>query len=294
MAHVRQLGYVGLEVSDLRRWEAYAVDVLGLQVAHRADDGALALRIDDYAQRVTLHPGKADDLAYLGFEVASEAELEEIGQRLARADLKVAEGGQELRAARRVARLVELDDPNGIPVELYLGASIAREPFRSGAGVSGFVTGDEGLGHVVLHAKDALATKRFYVDLLGLKVSDRVCIPTGDGAALEVTFLHANARHHSVAFVQLPVPKRLNHLMLEVDSEDDVGRARDRAVEAGVAVVRDLGKHPNDRMLSFYSTSPSGFEVEIGAGARKIDEATWREHTYDQVSLWGHQPRPQA
>ena len=34
----------------------------------------------------------------------------------------------------------------------------------------------------------------------------------------------------------------------------------------------DLGKHPNDEMVSFYSRSPSGFDVEFGFGGRLVDE----------------------
>ena len=73
MTAIRQLGYLGLEVSDLASWERFAVGVLGLEPAHRAEDGSLALRMDDRAQRIVLHPGPADDLAYLGFELASES-----------------------------------------------------------------------------------------------------------------------------------------------------------------------------------------------------------------------------
>ena len=80
---------------------------------------------------------------------------------------------------------------------------------------------------------------------------------------------------------------------IEVTSDDDVGRAHDRGLEAGAALSMDLGKHPNDRMLSFYMKTPSGFDVEIGAGGVKVDDATWRVRTYDHASLWGHKrPAP--
>jgi hypothetical protein len=39
MTSIRQLGYLGLEVSDLARWERFAVDVLGLAPAQRGCDG---------------------------------------------------------------------------------------------------------------------------------------------------------------------------------------------------------------------------------------------------------------
>jgi biphenyl-2,3-diol 1,2-dioxygenase len=289
MTAVRQLGYIGFEVSDLPRWERFAVDLLGLAPARRGADGSLALRMDEREQRLLLHPGPADDLAYLGFELANQAELEALGAELLRAGCSVTEGKPETAAARRVARLLELADPTGIPVELYCGPAVAGEPFQGGRMASGFVTGEEGLGHAVICARDAAATDRFYRELLGLRLSDCVRLPLGDEQTLEIRFLHANARHHSIAFASLPMPRRIHHFMLEVRSPDDVGRARDRARAAGVPLSMDLGRHPNDQMFSFYAKTPSGFDVEIGYGGVKVDDATWSVQSYDRVSLWGHQ-----
>ena len=290
MTRIRQLGYLGLEVSDLAAWERFAVDVLGLSPGRRGADGSLALRMDDHEQRIVLHPGRADDLAYLGFEVASDAELESLGATLVRAGFAVGEGKPETCAARRVAKLLQLADPSGIPVELYCGASLAQQPFRSMQMASGFVTGDEGLGHAVIGASDPAASERFYVELLGMRLSDRVRIPLNADFTLEILFLHANARHHSIAFASVPMPKRLHHFMLEVRDVDDVGCARDRALAAGVPLTMDLGRHPNDRMFSFYAKTPSGFAVEVGHGGIQIDDATWSVRTYDHVSVWGHKP----
>ena len=293
MTRVRQLGYLGLEVSDLTAWERFAVEVLGLELARRAADGSLALRMDWFEQRILLHPGRSDDVAYLGFEAACDADLEDLRDLLAREGFAVAEADATLAAKRCVSRLLCLSDPSGIPIEIFCGASIARTPFRSSTVASGFVAADEGFGHVVISAKDAAATEHFYVDLLGMRLSDRVRVPIAGGGTFDVTFLHANARHHSLGFMVAPTPKRLHHFMLEVVSDDDVGRARDRGLEAGAALSMDLGKHPNDRMLSFYMKTPSGFDVEIGAGAVKIDDTTWRVRTYDHPSLWGHKrPAP--
>ena len=79
MTSVRQLGYLGLEVSDLPKWERFAVDVLGLTPAARGKDGSLALRMDEREQRIVLHPGQADDLAYLGFELAPDSKSSDTG-----------------------------------------------------------------------------------------------------------------------------------------------------------------------------------------------------------------------
>lgn len=294
MTQIARLGYLGFEVSDsalpqaLVEWERFAVQVLGLAVAERAADGSLALRMDDQAWRIRLHPGERDDLAYVGFEVEDEAALRALVERLAAAGVAVEEAKPELCAARRVERMVQLADPNGVPVELFCGPARAAEPFRSELVPSGFVTGEEGLGHVVLVARDPEATERFYRELLGMRLTDWVDVEAAPGARMRVTFLHANPRHHTVAFAAMPLPKRIHHFMLEMGSMQDVGLACDRCLDAGFPLASMLGQHPNDRMFSFYATTPSGFDVEVGWGGRKVDDATWEPTTYDRKSLWGH------
>jgi Glyoxalase/Bleomycin resistance protein/Dioxygenase superfamily len=86
----------------------------------------------------------------------------------------------------------------------------------------------------------------------------------------------------------VPSPKRLNHIMLQVASLDDVGCGLDRARDANVAISSSLGKHTNDRMVSFYMRTPSGFDIEYGCGGVEIDDATWQPVTYHATSFWGH------
>ena len=290
MTAVARLGYLGFEVSDVPAWERLLVDVLGLVVSGRGPDGSVALRTDDQAQRLTLHPGARDDVLYVGFELDDDASLDRLGKELSAAGIRARCAADDIARARRVRRLWQTEDPNGVPLELFSGPDAAAEPFRSALVPSGFVTGAEGLGHVLLAATDADATERFYCDRLGMRVSDRIVAEMAPGFSLCATFLHANPRHHTVAFAQAPLPKRMHHFMLEVGAMDDVGRAYDRCLAAGVPLANTLGVHPNDRMFSFYARTPSGLDLEFGWGGRKVDEATWEVTTYDRVSVWGHRP----
>ena len=63
MNGVTELGYLGIEATDIPAWERFALDHLGLQRADGAGDGSLALRIDDRAQRIVIEPGPADDMS---------------------------------------------------------------------------------------------------------------------------------------------------------------------------------------------------------------------------------------
>ncbi|HEB90758.1 MAG TPA: hypothetical protein ENI85_14390 [Deltaproteobacteria bacterium] len=290
MSRISRLGYLGFEVRDLEAWEGFATEALGLMLADRLDDGSLVFRMDENAQRIVLHPGPGDDLAYAGFEMADEASLRSLAQALEAAGVEVSEGAPEMATARRVDRLFRLTDPNGIPIELFCGPERSGEPFQSDRMPSGFSTGEEGLGHVLIVARDVEATNRFYRDLLGMRVSDWIEEELAPGVVVRATFLHANARHHTVAFGALPLAKRIHHFMLEVREMVDVGRAYDRCRDLGFGIANELGQHPNDRMFSFYAKSPSGFDVEIGCGGLKVDDAIWETTTYDRLSSWGHRP----
>jgi len=288
MAAISRLGYLGFEVSDVAAWEQFLVGALGLLASERRSDGSVAFRIDDQAQRIVVHPGSRDDLAYAGFEVDDEATLRSLSEALTMAGFPTADLGEDVARARRAKRVHRVEDPNGVPIELFHGPQRATDPFRSSLVPSGFVTGDEGLGHVVFASMNPQATERFYCDLLGMRLSDRIEAELAPGFSLLVTFLHANPRHHTVAFAAAPMPKRVHHFMLEVGAMDDVGRAYDRCLTAGIEIANTLGVHPNDRMFSFYARTPSGFEVEFGWGGRKIDDATWKAARYDRLSVWGH------
>jgi 2,3-dihydroxybiphenyl 1,2-dioxygenase len=284
MTAVARLGYLVFEVADPTAWETFGVDVLGLVRGEPTPDGARVLRMDEHAQRIVLQPGASDDLACAGFEVADPRALHALSEQLAGAGVAVREADAGARASRRVEALVSLEDPSGLPLELYCGPARAREPFRS-AIVSGFCTGDEGLGHIVIGARDAEATSRFYCELLGMRVSDYI---QPVGSPLRMTFLHANPRHHTLAFFAAPMRKRIHHFMIEAQRMEDVGLCYERCVAAGVPISSGLGQHPNDRMFSFYAKTPSGFNVEFGWGGRKVDDAHWEVATYDRTSTWGH------
>jgi 2,3-dihydroxybiphenyl 1,2-dioxygenase len=283
-----KLGYLVFEVSNLGAWEKFATEILGLTVTRRLDDGSLALRMDDHEQRFLLTPGPADDLAAIGWELTDAAEVEAVAKKLRAAGLAVTAGTAEEAARRRVAGLVKFQDPGGIPSELFYGPALAQEPFHSAVVRSGFVTGSQGLGHAVINARSQDESKTFYRDVLGFRLSDHIICDLY-GYQVNIAFFHANPRHHTIAFGDNQ-KKRIHHFMIEARSMDDVGLAFDRSLRAGVRIINTLGKHPNDKMFSFYAKTPSGFQFEFGWGGREVDDATWQPTTYDHISEWGHHP----
>jgi 2,3-dihydroxybiphenyl 1,2-dioxygenase len=285
---IGSLGYLGLQVKDVAAWEAYATGVLGLMPGEAAGE-AHRFRLDDLAWRIAVEPGEGDDLAYIGFEVAGPAELEAVRGRLAQGGVAVGNGDPELIAERGVLDLISCQDPDGLTVEVFYGPTLRTEtPFASPAGVGGFVTGEQGLGHVVLSTKDMAAARRFYQDILGFRLSDIIRMRAGPKFSFDMEFFHCNPRHHTLALMPIPTPKRLHHFMIQVPTIDAVGFALERAEAAGAPITAGLGRHTNDQMVSFYSRTPAGFEVEFGQGAIEVDDATWRVGRHDKPSSWGH------
>lgn len=282
---VQSLGYLGFSVKDTDAFAAFATGVLGLMPGE--DPGRF--RLDDLAWRIAVEAGQADDVTYVGFEVAGAAELRALHARLTEAGVAVGDGDPGLLARRGVLDLIACRDPDGLAVEIFYGPTIRTEaPFASPAGVGAFVTAGQGLGHVVLSTRDMAAARAFYRDLLGFRLSDVIRVSPSPRVSFEMEFFHCNPRHHTLALMPVPLPRRLHHFMVQVPTLDAVGFALERALGAGAPITASLGRHTNDHMVSFYARTPAGFEVEFGHGALEVDDATWRVSRHDKPSSWGH------
>jgi 2,3-dihydroxybiphenyl 1,2-dioxygenase len=204
--------------------------------------------------------------------------------------IAVQEGGEALRASRRVQRLMVMRDPDGNAVELAVGMEAAPVPFASTAFRSGFHTGRLGIGHAVLVSHRLDAMEAFYTGALGFGVSERLATRVGP-MDIKGIFLHCNERHHSVAIFDMPLQKRLQHFMLQAEDLCDVGMAFERAKLGRVPISLDLGQHPHpDGTISFYGMTPSGFDFEIGAGCKEIEPQGWQPLHTTVTSSWGHKP----
>ena len=285
---VERLGYVGLGASDLDAWKEFATNVLGVAVHDEGDDGTLYLRHDKQSYRIAVHPDPCDDLLYIGWQVANDTALSELREHLTANGYAFVEADQDLTKLRRVAELIQLEDPNGVKLEIFHSPLIDYEqPFQSPRPIQGFLTDDMGLGHMVMGVEDFPASKQFYREMLGMRVSDYIQTQRGE-RTLEIVFLHCNPRHHSLGFGNgAGGAKRLAHIMLEVHNLDDVGSTYDICMDREI-IETTIGRHPNDQMISFYLRSPSGWNFEYGYGARMVDDSRDQVERFTVISEWGH------
>jgi 3,4-dihydroxy-9,10-secoandrosta-1,3,5(10)-triene-9,17-dione 4,5-dioxygenase len=290
---IRSLGYLRIEATDMAAWREYGLKVLGMVEGSGTNPDALYLRMDDFPARLVITPGDADRLARTGWEVANAGELAELRSRLDSASVPYKEGTPDELADRRVDELISFDDPSGNTQEVFHGVALQHRRVVSPYGHK-FVTGEQGLGHVVLSTKDDEASLRFYRDVLGFRLRDSMRLPPqmvgrpADGPPAWLRFFGCNPRHHSLAFLPMPTPSGIVHLMVEVENTDDVGLCLDRAIRRKVPMSATLGRHVNDLMLSFYMKTPGGFDVEFGCEGRQVDDENWIARESTAVSLWGH------
>ncbi|HEX4705142.1 MAG TPA: VOC family protein [Pseudonocardiaceae bacterium] len=276
---IRSLAYIGLSTRDVPAWAAFGEEVLGLP-AHRDGDDRVLLRMDERVYRFDLRHGATEGLSWLGWEVPVAADLVTLARQLGEAGVDVHRATSDECADRRVAGLLWVCDPAGIRHEFSYGQEADFRPLRLTRPLSGYRTGEFGMGHAVIGVHRYAETLAFLVDTLGFRVSD-----TFDNM---IAFLHCNPRHHSIALVHTDEPG-LRHVMLETTSLDDVGSTIDIGLAKGI-VTRTLGRHTNDRAVSFYLNTPSGWEIEYGWDGLEVDEREWStRQLVGPTSLWGHQ-----
>ena len=287
-----ELAYAVLEIPDPSALDDTFAGIIGLQRGEATSDGDATWRNDEAAQRIIVTTGPANDAVALGIDMGDAGALEAAVTKLHTLGLTTTEGDVARCAERRVERLVAVDSPIGITVELVLGQARASTPFASSLVPGGFATAGMGFGHAVFATTHFDETLTFLTDGLGFSQSDWLEMDLAPGITLEVRFLHCNPRHHTLAIARAPfeLPQRLHHLMVEMAERDDVGAAFDRLWASDLRIANGLGRHDNDQMFSFYLETPAGFQVEVGHGARTITEPWTDNRRYDRISSWGHQP----
>src|ERR1051325_9256299 len=128
------------------------------------------------------------------------------------------------------------------------------------------------LGHVVLNCSDMEKSVRFYTEVLGFRISDVYpdgMVPGG------MVFMRFNEDHHGVALVgsmDKPSPNfELNHMAFEVDTLDEVVRARNHLRKHGVKVDFE-GRRRAGVQIAGEFRDPDGHRLEIYWGLDRVKE----------------------
>jgi biphenyl-2,3-diol 1,2-dioxygenase len=292
MRTITQLGYVGISAHDLPSW-GELLTRFGMQVEQAAlsDRKALLARMDELSYRIAILDGDADDVAFIGWEVADRETLEEAVASASRHGADFQPGTATEVGDRGVLDLYWANDPLGIRHEIYVGPTVDDRKTLDRNLAGRFRSESVGFGHatVLASAETYAPALEFYQHALGLIESGRRdCLPS---QGTPICLLRCNERQHSLAVMQtVAIPsKRIAHVYAEYAELDFLGQAYDAALDLGV-VTTTLGRHQADHAVSFYARTPSETELELGWDSRLILSGARIEkfRAERQPSIWGH------
>lgn len=143
------------------------------------------------------------------------------------------------------------------------------------------------LSHVAIFVTDVDAALAFYIDIVGLRLSDR--------CGSELAFLHSphGSGHHVLALVQSGGPG-LHHYSFEMGTVDAIGLRAAHLADAGYTQGWGMGRHVLGSNFFHYVRDPWGSHAELTTGldliAADTDWVAGDHAAHDAFYLWGPAP----
>jgi catechol 2,3-dioxygenase len=189
-------------------------------------------------------------------------------------------------------------DPDGHVFELYyeseryaapdhLKPALKNVPQRyvgRGAAVKRF-------DHVNVLCRDVAANRRFATEELGFRLYEQIVLDDGteSGAWMSLTIAA-----HELIYVadHAGLSGRLHHLAFFVDTREEVLRAADLMLDAGVPIEAAPSKHAVAQGMFLYVYEPGGNRVEVTTGTHFIydpdyEPVIWTEAERARGQAWG-------
>jgi catechol 2,3-dioxygenase len=259
-------GYIQIRVLDLNAAVEHYVDRLGLHEVSREPDGRVYLRAWDEFDRhsVILRQADTPGMDFVGFKVASEADLVAFRHRIEEFGTRVEEvpAGEQPGLDRRLSFVV----PTGHRIELFAEMALSdngpmtRNPeiWRDephGMRVTRF-------DHCNLHGPDIPGVVKFFTEVLDFSLTEAAESPEGVVAA----FLSCSNKAHDIAFIRRPEPGRFHHAAFWLDSWHEVGQAADLIARHDIPLDIGPTRHGITRGQTIYFFDPSGNRNEVFSG----------------------------
>jgi catechol 2,3-dioxygenase-like lactoylglutathione lyase family enzyme len=285
MVFVTGLHSHSLQVPDL----AVGVDFYRDFGLETAEDGALGtLRCAGRDQeQLVLREGPDKRMQSVAFTV-EPGSLDELRKRL------TAAGHPEIDGLPGRGDGLWVADPDGLLVQFVEGAPAAPRDFphvaRNFDGSAERVDDarwlqlslpkPRRLGHVIKFTPDMAVAEHFYLDVLGLKLSDRV-------EGLLSFWNHGNGGdHHVFGAIQSSHPG-LHHASFEVADFDEIGMGAQNMAQRGHAHQWGLGRHTFGSNIFNYIQDPWGSWVEYFSDMDVIT-CNWQGKTWEAPpAAWG-------
>jgi hypothetical protein len=298
---VYDLAWLEFEKPDLRAAERFARD-FGFATAARADDTLYLRGAMAGTQCVVIREGPRSRFVGPAFQAVDRADV----HRLASANNASA---YEL-TGRGGGIGVDLVDPSGVPLRVVAGVQTLPELPRQRAHVFNFGGTSqrvnamqrpprepariERLGHVVLESASFTKALDWYLQNLGLIVSDFLYFPGQRERGPAMAFIRCDrgatpADHHTLAMTLGPA-RRYVHSAYQVADLDAVAAGAEYLKQRRYHHAWGIGRHIEGSQIFDYWRDPDGFMVEHFADGDLFDntvEPGWAQLSASHLNQWG-------
>ena len=295
---VVELAWLEFEKQDLDRTEKFAVD-FGFQVADRTPDVLKLRGTWSAVPCLVIRRGPRSGFVGPTFLAESAADVE----RLARAT-----GGTVQATGGGVG--VRLVDPSGVPVHVVAGLAAApaipeRAPLEFNFGVEPHRTNGtqraphgpaqvQKLGHVVLESTRFATTLDWYLENLGMIVSDFLYLDDLRDRGPTMAFIRCDlgsvpADHHTLA-MHLGMKNGYVHSAYQLTDLDAVALGGEFLRDEGYHRVWGIGRHIQGSQIFDYWHDPDRLMFEHYADGDLFDctvEPGWAQMSASGLSQWG-------
>jgi catechol 2,3-dioxygenase len=131
------------------------------------------------------------------------------------------------------------------------------------------------IDHVTVMTPEPLADARWYSKVLNYTFTEYTTLDDSDVAVFAM--LTNNEKSHDLGLIidHSDVPGRVHHVSYWVDSRDDLLRAADILMNAGVGVEFGPGRHGMGEQDYLYAREPGGVRIEINTGGYRLYVPDW-------------------
>ena len=272
---ISQLGHVELLSPEPQRSVDFLREVLGLELS--AEEGKSAyLRGwgDFFFHTVQLTEAPSNGLGHVGWRSEGPEQLAKAVERLEASGN--GEGWREGDLGHGPA--YRFRGPGGHQHEIYweVDRYVAPPEKRSAFPNRPQAFGSRGvaprqLDHVTVATTDPYGDSEWYRDTLGFRFMEYTVLDANPEICV-FSMVTTNEKSHDLGLGGdlSDVPGRLHHLAFWVDSREDVLRAAEVLLDAGVPIEFGPGKHGMGEQTYLYFREPGGIRIEINSGGYRI------------------------
>jgi len=276
MLDVKRISHATFETPDLEREVDYYTNILGLSLSGRDRDRAF-LSTTMGQPALVLEKGDAARCTKIGFQIAPGTDLAEIGGRLGQAGIRAERRND---AAPGISSVLSFADPKGTVLEIFADAELGPEDRTPKAFLP------LKLGHLAFKVLDIQEIVKFYVEVLGFRVSD--------WRQDFFVFLRCGPDHHSVNFATADKVK-MHHVAFELKDWAEMLRACDFLGRNKFQLLWGPGRHVIGDNIFTYHRDPDGHIIELYTEMAKIEHdelgqfamRPWREDRPYRPTVWG-------